>query len=178
MNYFDIVLSLGLCWGFYKGYKKGLIKEVFDFIAIVFGVYSAINFSHKIDPLLKAFLFINEVFLPLLSFIICFIGIVLAVKIIAGVIEKIITLMALNLINRLIGAVFGLLKMGFVMSGLILLLNYTNFHFNLIPDNQKKDSVLYPFVSNIVTSLKFNWNNQNQLIKEGKTILKEVSPQL
>ena len=68
--------------------------------------------------------------------------------------------------------------MGFVMSCLILLLNYTNFHFNLIPDNQKKESVLYPFVSNIVTSLKFNWNNQNQLIKEGKTILKEVSPQL
>ena len=86
--------------------------------------------------------------------------------------------MALNLINRLVGAVFGLLKMGFVMSCLILLLNYTNFHFNLIPDNQKKESVLYPFVSNIVTSLKFNWNNQNQLIKEGKTILKEVSPQL
>ena len=178
MNYFDIILSLGLFWGFYNGYKKGLIKGVFDFIAIVFGVYYAINFSHKIDPLLKPFLFINEVFLPLLSFIICFIGIVLAVKIIAGVIEKIITLMALNLINRLIGAVFGLLKMGFVMSCLILLLNYTNFHFNLIPDNQKKESVLYPFVSNIVTSLKFNWNNQNQLIKEGKTILKEVSPQL
>ena len=119
MNYFDIILSLGLFWGFYNGYKKGLIKGVFDFIAIVFGVYYAINFSHKIDPLLKAFLFINEVFLPLLSFIICFIGIVLAVKIIAGVIEN----------NNPDGSksnkpfswsCLGLLKMGFVMSCLIL----------------------------------------------------------
>jgi len=174
MNYFDVIFFLVLLWGFYKGFRKGLIKAFFGFLAVVFGVYFAINFSYKVDILLNEFFVIEKAFSPLLSFIVSFMGVVLALKAIAFVFEKIISLVALGLINRLLGGVFGLLKMGGALGVLVLVLNSADSLFSIIPDKQKKESLLYPHISSVASSLQNRWSNEPLLFDEEEGLFRSV----
>ena len=64
MNYLDIILSIPLLWGLYKGITRGIIKELASLLALVLGTYGAIHFSEQIQPTLQANTSIDESYLP------------------------------------------------------------------------------------------------------------------
>ena len=76
----DIVLALPLIWGAYKGFKKGLIIEITTLIALVAGLYGAIKFSDLTAVYLQENWTIDERYMPILSFAITFIAIVILVN--------------------------------------------------------------------------------------------------
>ena len=44
MNYLDIIIVIPLVYGMIKGFYNGLVKEITALLALVVGVYVAINF--------------------------------------------------------------------------------------------------------------------------------------
>ena len=44
MGMIDVFLVVPLLWGAYKGFKKGLIVEVFSLVALVLGIIAAVYF--------------------------------------------------------------------------------------------------------------------------------------
>ena len=50
MNYLDIIIVVPLVYGLIKGFSNGLIKEVTALVALLAGVYVAINFSLYLEP--------------------------------------------------------------------------------------------------------------------------------
>ena len=181
MNYLDIILAIPLLWGLYKGISRGIIKELCSLIALILGIYGAVHFAQYIQPYLKEEFSIESSFSPIFSFAITFIGIVLLVKLIGIIIDKIVKMVALGMISRLLGGVFGILKVAFILSSILLIINTFEYHLHLIPIDQKKSSLLYKPISNIVPSIAPKVKDGSSLFEQAEKIWQEadrkISPQ-
>jgi membrane protein required for colicin V production len=145
MNYLDIILAVPLLWAIYRGFTKGFIIEVASLIAIVLGIYGAIHFSYYISDLLK----LKSEYSALISFAITFIVIIIIVYLLAKMLEKSVNLLALGFFNKLAGAFFSLLKVAFILSVLLIIINKIDYKTGIIPEKIKYGSMLYPPVSSI-----------------------------
>jgi len=143
MNYLDIILAIPLVWAIYRGFTKGFVIEIASLIAMVLGVYGAIHFSYFISDLLK----IDSPYAPLIYFAITFLIIVIVVFLFAKMLEKSINLLALGFLNKLAGAVFGMLKIAFILSVLLIFINKLDSKTSIIPEETREGSLLYAPIS-------------------------------
>lgn len=178
MNYLDIILAIPLLWGLYKGVLRGIIKELASLVALIVGIYGTVHFADSIQPYLKSELSIESSFLPIVSFAITFIAIVLIVRFIGFVIDKIIRMVALGLLSKLLGGVFGMLKTAFIISAFLLVFNTFDYHVNLIPLEQKNSSVLYKPISSMIPSIAPSVNDGNSLIDEAEKIWEDAEAKI
>jgi len=178
MNYLDIILTIPLLWGLYKGIIKGVVKELAALIAVIAGIYGAVHFADNVHPYLKEQFAAESSFLPIISFAITFIVIVMAVKLIGFIVDKIINAVALGIISRLLGGIFGVLKTAFIISALLLIINTFDYYLKLMPKEQKKQSILYKPISNIIPSIMPNVKDGDSLIKEADKIWKDAEEKI
>ena len=143
MNVVDIVLGLILLYSAYKGFTKGLIYQAASLVALILGIYGAIKFSDFTADLLTEKLDVTTKYLPLISFAVTFIGIVLLVHLFAGLTEKIIDAVAMGLINRIAGLIFAVLKAAFILSICLVIINGFDQNERIISVEMKERSVLY-----------------------------------
>lgn len=148
MNYFDLIVIVPLLWGAFKGFKNGLIIEASSFAALFLGVYGAIKFSGYISSLIIKHFDIKDSLLPIISFAITFIAIVICVHLLAKLLDKLIKAVALGIINRIAGIVFGILKFLIIISLVVLILDRLNSKLNFMDPALIADSFFYtPLVS-------------------------------
>ena len=174
MNYLDIILSIPLLIGLYKGISRGIIKELASLLALIIGIYGAVHFSEQLQPKLQTSIFIDESFLPIIAFGTTFIMIVLLVRLLGLILDKIIKLVSLGMISRLLGGFFGLLKIAFIISAFLLVFNTLEHHLELIPDEQKKNSLLYQPLSEMLSFLVPEGGDGNSLIEEAQKVWQEA----
>ncbi|MGB0881486.1 MAG: CvpA family protein [Vicingaceae bacterium] len=149
MNYFDIIIIIPLIWGAYKGFKKGIIIEVASFIALGLGIWGGIKFSSISAKYLSEVFDIAENIMPLISFAVTFILIVIAVFTLAKMLQKIIKMVALGFVNKAAGALFGMLKFGLILSVVINFTNIINKQISFIEPEMKNSSILYEPIGKI-----------------------------
>jgi membrane protein required for colicin V production len=153
MNYIDIILCIPLVWGLYKGFMKGLIVEAATFIAFGLGVWGGIHFSEMVATFLKEKAGWNSAYLPIVSFAITFLGIVILIYFIAKLIQRMAEGMALGPFNKIGGAIFGALKFGMVMSVVIFVIDAMEESYPLISFKTKEESLLYKPIGKIAPTL-------------------------
>lgn len=122
----DIILSIAtillIVWGLYKGLIRGLMS----FLTGILLYISLIKFTVPISDY-----FVNDwAFSPGWSMVISIIGQILAVflvtLLITKLIEALIFTLNLNIFNRILGAIFGLLAMQFVITLFVIFMNIVN----------------------------------------------------
>ena len=150
MNYIDIILCVPLLWGLYKGFTKGLIIEAASIIALGLAVWGGIKFSDFLTGYIHAHFIWDTKYLPVISFAIIFLGILIGVYAIAILLERLIKAVSLGFVNKLAGGVFGMLKFGLILSVIILVLNAIEKNIHIIPAEAKQKSLLYKPVGKIV----------------------------
>lgn len=156
INPIDLVLSLVLGYGCFQGFRKGLLVEMASLIALILGLWGAFLFADWAKIFLQSYLNIKPIILSALSYLIVFVGIVLSISLVAKIVTKIINLVALGLINRLLGGFFGILKIGLVLSALLYLIHRLNFLITLIDPALLESSFLYdPILS--LGQFFFDW---------------------
>lgn len=143
MNILDIVFLVPLAWFAYKGFQKGFIIELCSLIALVLGIYFAINFSNYASDLLVNNFDIGEKYLSITAFVITFIAVIAGVFFIGKVLEKFIDVLMLGFINQIVGAAFSILKAAFLISIIIWIINSFDFTNSIIKSEQKDNSFLY-----------------------------------
>jgi len=143
MNYFDIIFVIPLLWGAYKGFTKGFVLEIASFLALGLGVWGGLKFSYLSAKYLSKLFNISEKLMPLISFSVVFIIIVIAVFLLAKVLQSVLKKAALGLVNRLLGLVFGILKFAFILSVILNLVNVFNKEVEFITPEKKESSLLY-----------------------------------
>ena len=174
MNYIDIILSIPLLWGLYKGLKRGIIKELTSLLALILGIYGAVHFSEQLQSIFQANISIDDSLLPIISFAASFILIVLLVRLIGLLLDKIIKMADLGMISRLLGGVFGMLKTAFIISAILLVINTLDYQLEIIPKEQKKNSLLHQPISEMVSLLIRDVEDGNNLIEEAEKIWQEA----
>jgi len=143
MQTIDFILAIPLLWGLIIGFKKGLILELASLAALVLGVLGSLAFSDYAGKHLSEMLEIPPAYLSLVSLFVTFILIVFGVFLIAKFLDKMLKIIALGFINRLAGALFGLLKYGLICSFALYFLSMVNQKVSFLPNNYHKDSLLY-----------------------------------
>ena len=151
MNYIDVILAIALIWFAYKGFTKGLIIEVTSLIALILGIYISYHFSGYASGLLTKYFNLEGKYLPLISFTVTFIVVVIAVYFVGKILEKVVNLVMLGFVNKLLGAVFGILKIALILSTLFLIIN--SIQIDIIPKEARKKSILYKPVEGLAPSL-------------------------
>lgn len=143
LEYIDIILLIPLIWGAFIGFKKGLVLELASLVGLILGVYGSLKFSSFTSEKLQEHFEINPDWIGMISFIVTFLIIVFAVFILAKIIDKALKIVALGLINRLLGLLFGLTKYALILSCLLFLFENINSKYHLVDNEFKRDSYLY-----------------------------------
>ena len=138
MNYLDIVIAIPLLYGLIKGFTNGLIKEITGLLGLIIGVYVALNLSSYLHPKFEEVLGGYEQFIPIISFATLFIVSVLMIKILGYIIDKLTKALALGFVSRILGAIFGFLKVVVIFSFLLAIVS----DYDLIDKNTQDESVL------------------------------------
>ena len=153
MNVLDLILIVPLAWALYRGFSKGLIYSVASLLALFLGILGSIHFSFFAEEYIQAWFNINPKYLPLASFLVTFMLIVAGIHILAFVFDKVIKAVALGIINRIAGGIFNVLKVAFILSVLLSVVNYLDTFSNIVPDEKKENSILYSPVSSFAPAL-------------------------
>lgn len=149
MSIIDIVLAALLLFGFIRGLFKGLFVEIASLVALVLGVYGAIHFSYFAADFLESKVDWSEKTINIVAFAITFVIIVLAISLAGKALTKLADFAALGILNKLFGGVFGALKIGLILSILLIVFSKLN---NTLPFMEKEDlekSVLYEPVKSL-----------------------------
>ena len=164
MNIFDVIILIILLYGLIKGFIKGFIIEVAGIIALILGVTGSFKFARILEVSLNSYVDWSPKTIQIASFIILFIIILYAVSLLAKMITKTLKIIALGMINRVFGGIFGLLKWCVILSSLVLVSQEINEIITLIPDKTLKDSVSYNLLDKLGGFL-FDWVMQSKTIQ-------------
>jgi len=154
MNYLDILLFIPLVVGAWRGFKKGFVIELFTLLALLVGIYAGIHFSDFMAGILSEHIGITSKYLPAIAFTITFLGVGAMVFFGGKMIEKLIKVVALSPVNKVAGLIFGLLKMLYITSALLVILESIDEKNDFIPEDLKESSLLYqPVKSTALTTI-------------------------
>ena len=153
MNILDLILIIPIAWALYRGVTKGFIYSIASLLALFFGIFGAIHFSFFAEGYIQEWFNLNPKYLPLASFLVTFILIVTGIHILAFVFDKVIKAVALGIINRIAGGLFNVVKVAFILSVLLSVINYLDTFSNIIPADKKENSILYSPISSFAPAL-------------------------
>ena len=138
MNYLDIIIVAPLLYGLIKGFSNGLVKEITGLLGLIIGVYVAINFSSYLHPRFIEFLGGHEQFVPIISFTTLLLVSILVIRLLGYFLDKLTKALALGIISRILGAIFGFFKIVVIFSFLLFIVT----EYGLINTQTQKESVL------------------------------------
>lgn len=143
MNFVDIIIIVPLIYAAWVGFKKGLVIEVFTLLALLVGIYAGIHFSDWTSQLIKDNIDIEGKYLPVVAFTLTFLAVGAIVYFAGKMIERMLKVVNLSPINKIFGLLFGLIKMVYTLSILIILLETYDERGDFIPEDIKSESLLY-----------------------------------
>jgi membrane protein required for colicin V production len=143
MAIIDIVLGALLLLGIIRGLMKGLFVEVASLAALILGIYGAIHFSNFAAEFFESRVEWDEQYLNIAAFAITFIIIVMVISLAGKALTKIADFAALGILNRFLGALFGVIKIALILSVVLIILDKTNKSIPILGDDDLEKSVLY-----------------------------------
>jgi membrane protein required for colicin V production len=143
MNIFDIIIAALLIFGFVRGIMKGLFVEVASLVALIAGVYGAIHFSYFIGDFLKESVSWSEEYISLAAFAGTFIVIIIVISFLGKILTKLANFASLGIINKILGGIFGTLKIGLILSVVFIFFGKMNDSIPFIEKNTLEESILY-----------------------------------
>lgn len=149
MNKIDILLLVILGFGLIRGFMRGLIIEMASLLAIVVGIYGAIHFSFFTARLLGELMPSSQQTIEVVAFGITLIVLMLAVMFLAKMLTKMLKAAELGFLNRLAGALFGVLKAAVIVGSLFVFLERTFQTEKWLSPSALNESVLYEPVKSI-----------------------------
>jgi len=150
MNILDIIFIVPIVWFAYRGFSKGLIIGITTLVALILGIYLSIRFSNIVATFLMSNFDWDEKYIPIISFAITFVGVVIVIYLLGKILEKFIDMIALGFINKLLGGVFGIVKAVVLLSVIIYIINSFDRQQNVFTEKLQQGSILYEPVESVV----------------------------
>ncbi|MCJ7774212.1 MAG: CvpA family protein [Desulfobacterales bacterium] len=124
MNTFDIIISAIFGYCLVRGLFRGLIKELASIIGVFSGFYAAYTYYNEVARMMSDWIS-NTGYLNIISFLIIFCLIFIIISIMGIIIKYLLNIVFLGWVDRLFGAIFGMIKAVLIAS--VLLIAFTSF---------------------------------------------------
>ena len=149
MNFLDIILAVPLCWCIYKGFRRGIIFELAMLVGIVAGCYLAVHLAKTVAGLIG----IKGEASVLVAFLIIFVAVVVGAFFLGKCVENLVKLVKVGILNKLLGAVLGMLKCVCILSVLTSFVLMADPGGHIITKDTRDGSVLFNPVNKVGTTL-------------------------
>lgn len=152
-TFIDVALAIPLLLAAWRGFRKGLIIEVATLVGLIAGLFAGYYGAERVADMLRESLDVKASTLHGIGFLLAFLAVLLGVYLLGKALEKAVDMVALGLANKALGAVFGLMKIGLLLSVLIYFLNAAFGRDGWLPKEQVRRAVLYPVVADMAAWL-------------------------
>ena len=142
MEIIDFIIAVPLLYFAYKGAMNGIVKEILSIVGIILAVFLTFRYMDALSILIEPFFEDAAAYIPFLSATVLFIGTLSIIALIAYLTKELLKTVKLNAVNRVLGAAFGILKSGMVISTVLLLMA----GFNIPKEEVRDKSLLYPYI--------------------------------
>ncbi|MFH4965997.1 CvpA family protein [Gaetbulibacter sp. M235] len=153
MSILDIALLVLLILGLARGFTRGFFVELASLVALIAGVYGAFHFSNFAASFLKDRVDWNENSVNIMAFVITFVIIVLVISLAGKALTKIADFAMLGLLNKILGATFGGLKVAFILSVILIVLDKMNANVPFVKEKDQQESVLYSPIKSLIPAI-------------------------
>ena len=126
MNWIDIVVIVFLAISTITGLRKGLIKTIIPLVGIIIAVVLGGRFYGSVADWLSTWLH-SPSQANIAGFAIIFVAVVIASLIIASLLSKFLSLLLLGWVDKLGGAILGLVMGGLVCGAILTIITKYNF---------------------------------------------------
>jgi membrane protein required for colicin V production len=142
----DILWLLLLIGGAYSGFKRGLIAEAFSLGAFLIATISSVKLMELLTRLLQKWGVDLGIVAPYIIFVLAFIAIVIIVTLIGKLVSNLLHMTLLGGLDKLLGAVLGVLKWAFFIGVFLWLANALQLH---LPHSYLADTYFLPLVQSL-----------------------------
>ncbi|MDO5979163.1 CvpA family protein [Flavivirga spongiicola] len=163
MGIIDIVLGALILFGLIRGFMKGLFVEVASLVALIAGVYGAIHFSNFAGDFLESKVDWNANTINIVAFAITFVIIVLTIALAGKALTKLANFAALGIINKLLGGLFGALKIALILSVILIIFDKMNSAIPFADEEDLEASAFYKPVKSLVPMILPNVLNEGDV---------------
>lgn len=144
MNILDIILLTCFIAALVQGIRKGFIAQVIAIVSIIAGVWLSFRFSTIASQWLAQYVPASGQVLKTVAFALILIIVILALGALGKLLEATIKIVMLGWLNRLLGALFSILKCALITGLIIMAFNALNNTFHIISDDTLYASTIYP----------------------------------
>lgn len=143
MNILDIIILICLVPALIVGIKKGFISQVISILSIIVGIWASSRFANIVSEWLGQYITASENILRLVAFVIILVLVFIILGLLGKLLDSIIKVVLLGWVNRLLGAIFSLLKAFLILGLVMMLFTSLNDALNLIKPEVIKESLLF-----------------------------------
>ena len=119
LTFIDIIAAVAIGFGFIRGWMNGFIKEIAGLVGIILGVWAGLRLAWIFADYYRENFEVPETVIPFIAFLTAFLLVLLAVVLIGRILRKILEKAALSGFDKIAGALFGGLKLAFLIGTLI-----------------------------------------------------------
>ena len=173
MNYIDLIIVIFVLLFAYKGAKRGFVRGVASLLSLIVGAYCAVNFSFLLEEKIIKHLTGSFEFVSVVSFISVFLIVFVFFKLSGFIVKRLVKSLHMGIIDKVFGMIFGASKIALILSILLFEIQHLSETFgNIIPEKQKKESLLYIPTYNIVLIIAPKVKGNNTIPKNIKQTTK------
>lgn len=146
MNIIDIILVVFLILGAFGGFRRGFVLEIASFVALFLGILGGLHFLHWGIGFLNEQFNISGKVVPILSFVMIFVGIIILVNLLGKALKKVIHMTPLGGVDTIGGALVGAFKWAFFISVIIWIIGLFGLD---VPRHLTDNSRLFSYISGV-----------------------------
>ncbi len=156
-NWLDIIIALLLTMAMFQGLRSGLLKTLFSIVGIAAAILMAFKYYAPLSTFVLSYIPLPHTLTDLLSFMVIFTSVSLAIHYIGHLISSIIHFSFFRFLDK-IGGIFAGLILGLIFCGIILVL-LTSFPLFEGMQEHLEASVLAPPLTEVTSSLYKEFSN-------------------
>ena len=141
-GWIDIVIALILLWAIWRGARNGFIFELAVSCAFFTGLYAGFKLAWIIQDKINHAVNAGTETSGKIAFIIIFILVFTATILLGKLFSSLINVTPLGIFNRILGALFGLLRYALLLSVLLWFISSADKQYRFIPKEQTEKSKL------------------------------------
>lgn len=139
MNIIDIIILICIAASAIWGFADGVIRQLGTLVGIIIGIILANTFAQPVSSILG----INGDNATVIGYIIVLVLSLIGVSFLTITLRKIISIVGLGIIDRLAGAILGVIKTTLIMSLLFSIFHFLNPTLNFVDNKVVSQSQFY-----------------------------------
>jgi membrane protein required for colicin V production len=140
--FIDLIFAVIIVFAVLKGYQQGLVVGLFSLAAVIIGLAAAMKLSVVVADHLGRAVKISDQWLPVISFAVVFLLIILLIRLGAKAVEKAVEMVMLGWVNKLAGIIL----FAAIYTTIFSVLLFYAAQLQLIQPRTINNSVTYSFV--------------------------------